>query len=280
MLIDSRSYMDTRFNVLGVGVSAINMSEALKTIDHWVAHQKQHYVTVTGVHGVMESQRDESLRQIHNQAGMITPDGMPMVWLGRSRGHNLMTRVCGPDMMLEVFKESVTKGYRHFFYGGNEGVPELLKVRLEEQFPGVSIVGAYSPPFRPLTESEDQKVIEMINESLADIVWVGLSTPKQERWMAAHVNRLKAPVLIGVGAAFDFNAGLKKRAPLWMQKCGLEWLYRLLDEPKRLWKRYLINNPLFILGVIRQALGLKQYSDDWFPKTGHESSTSKLIDQT
>ena len=230
--------MNTRFNVLGIGISAINMSDALKTIENWVTHQKQHYVTVTGVHGVMESQSDENLRQIHNQAGMVTPDGMPMVWLGRSEGHNNMTRVCGPDMMLEVFKESVTKGYRHFFYGGNEGVPELLKTRLEEKFPGVKIVGTHSPPFRALTKSEEQNVINKINEAQPDIIWVGLSTPKQERWMASHIDQLEASVLIGVGAAFDFNAGLKKRAPIWMQKSGLEWLYRLLDEPKRLWKRY------------------------------------------
>ena len=272
--------MDTRFNVLGVGISAINMSDALTTIENWVTHRKQHYVTITGVHGVMESQRDESLRRIHNRAGMVTPDGMPMVWLGQLGGHSNMTRVCGPDMMLEVFKESVARGYRHFFYGGNEGVPELLKNRLEEKFPGINVVGTYSPPFRSLTEDEDQNIVTMINETQPDIVWVGLSTPKQERWMAAHMNRLEAPVLVGVGAAFDFNANLKKRAPLWMQKSGLEWLYRLLDEPKRLWKRYLINNPLFILGVIRQTLGLKRYTDGWLQEKNNENCPSKLINQT
>lgn len=272
--------MDTRINVLGVGISSINMKDALATIEGWITRRESNYITVTGVHGVMESQRDEELRRIHNQAGMVTPDGMPMVWLGRFAGHSNMTRVCGPDMMLEVFKASVTRGYRHFFYGGNEGVPELLKSRLEEKVPGINIVGTYSPPFRPLTEDEDQNIVNRINETQPDIVWVGLSTPKQERWMAAHVSRLNSSVLVGVGAAFDFNADLKKRAPLWMQKSGLEWLFRLLDEPKRLWKRYLINNPLFILGVIRQILGLKRYSDDWLHDKNQEDCPSKLINQT
>ena len=272
--------MAMRFNVLGVGISAINMQDSLATIQGWVNRGESHYITVTGVHGVMESQGDEEIRRIHNRAGMVTPDGMPMVWLGRRAGHSHMTRVCGPDMMLEVFKESVTQGYRHFLYGGNEGVPELLKNRLEEKFPGVDIVGAYSPPFRPLTEDEDQNIVTMINESRADIVWVGLSTPKQERWMAAHVGRLDASVLVGVGAAFDFNADLKSRAPLWMQQSGLEWLYRLLDEPKRLWKRYLINNPLFVLRVIGQTLGLKRYTDDWSQGKQDEDCSSKLINQT
>jgi N-acetylglucosaminyldiphosphoundecaprenol N-acetyl-beta-D-mannosaminyltransferase len=271
--------MNSRVNVLGVGISSINMRDSLTTIDNWVAQRECSYITITGVHGVMESQKDEDLRQIHNRAGMVTPDGMPMVWLGRLAGHRNMTRVCGPDMMLEVFRESVSKGYRHFFYGGNDGVPELLKQRLEERFLGVNIVGTYSPPFRPLTQEEDQNIVNMINETQPDIVWVGLSTPKQERWMAAHVGRLTAPVMIGVGAAFDFNAGLKKRAPIWMQKYGLEWFSRLLDEPKRLWKRYLINNPLFIFGVLRQTLGLKRYTDDWLQEKNNEDRTSKLINQ-
>jgi N-acetylglucosaminyldiphosphoundecaprenol N-acetyl-beta-D-mannosaminyltransferase len=271
--------MGTRVNVLGVGISSINMRGALATIEGWIARREAHYITVTGVHGVMESQRDEDLRRIHNQAGMVTPDGMPMVWLGRIAGHSHMAQVCGTELMLQVFKESVTRGYRHFFYGGNEGVPELLKNKLEEQFQGIQIVGTHSPPFRPLTEEEDEQIVKMINESQADIVWVGLSTPKQERWMSAHVHRLKAPVLVGVGAAFDFNAGLKKRAPRWMQKSGLEWFHRLLDEPKRLWKRYLVNNPLFIWGVFRQAFGLKRYSDDWPQEKQNEGDASQLIKQ-
>jgi len=252
-----------RFNVLGVGVSSINMTVAMDVMERWIERREPNYVTITGVHGVMESQADEDIRQIHNQAGMVTPDGMPLVWLGRLNGHEHVDRVCGPDLMPLLCEKSTTKGYRHYLYGGNEGVPELLKEKLDEKFPGIEVVGTYSPPFRALSEEEDGEIVNKINSANPDIVWVGLSTPKQERWMAAHIGRLNAPVLIGVGAAFDFHAGLKKRAPLWMQKSGLEWLYRLLSEPRRLWKRYMKNNPLFVLLIIRQALGLKRYVDEW-----------------
>jgi N-acetylglucosaminyldiphosphoundecaprenol N-acetyl-beta-D-mannosaminyltransferase len=147
-------------------------------------------------------------------------------------------------------------------YGGAEGVTEQLASNLLRRFPGVRIVGSYSPPFRSLTDDEDEQVVRMINETNPDIVWVGLSTPKQERWMAEHVDRLAAPVLIGVGAAFDFHSGRKKQAPRWMQRSGLEWLFRLVTEPRRLGRRYLVNNPLFILLVVQQTLGLKHYSND------------------
>jgi len=249
-----------RVNILGVGISAINMAMALEIIEGWIARREPHYVCVTGVHGVMESQRDRQLRRIHNQAGLVTPDGMPLVWLSWLKGHRHVDRVYGPDLMLAFCERSVTRGYRHFFYGGAEGVPEQLAANLRRRFPGLKVVGIYSPPFRPLTPEEDEQVVQMINQAAPDIVWVGLSTPKQERWMAAHVGRVKAPVLIGVGAAFDFLAGRKRQAPRWMQRSGLEWLFRLLTEPRRLWKRYLINNPLFVLLVLVQAMGLRRYS--------------------
>ena len=251
-----------RFNVLGVNVCALNIPMALDTIAKWIADRDPNYVTVTGVHGVMESQADEDLRRIHNEAGMVTPDGMPMVWIGKKRGFDFMDRVYGPDLMLEVCEASKEAGYKHFFYGGDEGVPELLRDKLTERFPGLQVTGTYSPPFRPLTEEEETEVIRMINDSGADIVWVGLSTPKQERWMAHYITRLNAPVLIGVGAAFDFHAGLKKQAPRWIQRSGFEWLYRLLSEPRRLWRRYLKNNLSFIYLIVLQALGLKRYGDD------------------
>jgi len=252
-----------RFNVLGIGICAINLEMALDTISQWIAEKKSHYVTVTGVHGVMESQFDEELRGIHNAAGMVTPDGMPMVWLGRIRGFKSIDRVYGPDLMLDVCKASQSRGYRHFFYGGNEGVPELLRDKLVEKFPGLQVVGTYSPPFRPLTDEEQTAVTDMINDAKPDIVWIGLSTPKQERWMAAHVDRLTASVLIGVGAAFDFHAGLKKQAPRWMQRSGLEWFYRLMAEPRRLGRRYLKSNSLFLILIALQAAGLKRYRDGW-----------------
>lgn len=248
-----------RTNVLGVGVSAIDMALALDTIDGWIATREQHHVCVTGVHGVMESQHDETLRRIHNTAGMVTPDGMPLVWLSRLSGRSHVDRVYGPDLMLAVCERSVDRGYRHYFYGGGEGVPELLAERLSQRFPGLQVAGTYSPPFRPLTAEEDEALVQRINTAGADIVWVGLSTPKQERWMYEHLGKLNAPVLVGVGAAFDFHAGLKKQAPRWMQRSGLEWSFRLLTEPRRLGRRYLVNNPAFVWRVLLQKAGRSEH---------------------
>lgn len=251
--------IDDRVNVLGVGVNPIDPERGLATIEGWIERDERQYVCVTGVHGVMESRRDPALREIHNAAGLVTPDGMPLVWLSRLSGRRDVERVYGPDLMLACCERSVRRGWRHFFYGGAPGVPELLADRLRDRFPGLEVVGTYSPPFRPLTSDEDRQIVSMINGTEPDFVWVGLSTPKQERWMHAHVGRIDAPVMVGVGAAFDFHAGLKSQAPGWMQRLGLEWLYRLLTEPRRLWKRYCVNNPLFIYHVARQGLGLDRY---------------------
>jgi N-acetylglucosaminyldiphosphoundecaprenol N-acetyl-beta-D-mannosaminyltransferase len=258
-VLDNIELGDRRCNVLGVGISAVNMDLAVSRIHSWIERREHHYVCITGVHGVMESQRDADLKRIHNDAGMVTPDGMPMVWANKLSGNSHVSRVYGPDLMLEVCKQGVAKNHKHFFYGGGDGVAELLKQKLIEKVPGVQIVGTYTPPFRPLTAEEDQAVIDMIRSSGADIVWVGLSTPKQERWMSSHIGRVSAPVMVGVGAAFDFHAGLKSQAPYWMQRSGTEWLYRLITEPKRLWKRYLTNNPLFVLSYLMQVLRLKSY---------------------
>lgn len=248
-----------RANILGVGVSAVNMHLALRTIDEWIAERRSHYVCITGVHGVMESQRDETIRRIHNAAGMVTPDGMPLVWLNHFQGFHHVERVYGPDLMLALCEHSVAHEYRHFLYGATDEVLERLSANLRRKVPGLQIVGTYAPPFRPLTPAEDETIVEMINDCHADIIWVGLSTPKQERWMAAHHGRLQTSVQIGVGAAFDFHAGLKPQAPYWMQRNGLEWLFRLATEPKRLWRRYLINNPRFVGLIIIQMLKLKHY---------------------
>lgn len=238
------------------------MKQALDTIEGWITRSQPNYVCVSSVHGVMESQRDKNLRRIHNAAGLVTPDGMPLVWLMRRQGLDHVERVYGPDLMLALCERSVSKGYRHFFYGGVEGVPEQLADSLQRRFSKLQVAGSYSPPFRPLTSEEDKQMVQMINETNPDIVWVGLSTPKQERWMADHVHQLTAPVLIGVGAAFDFHSGRKRQAPHWMQRNGLEWLFRLVNEPQRLWRRYLVNNPLFVLLVLRQMLSLKHYPND------------------
>jgi N-acetylglucosaminyldiphosphoundecaprenol N-acetyl-beta-D-mannosaminyltransferase len=243
-----------RVDVLGVEVSAINMDDALDVIDGWITSGEHQYVCVTGVHGVMESQRDPALRRIHNAAGLVTPDGMPLVWLSRVHGQRRTTRVYGPDLMLALCERSIATGYRHFFYGGGEGVAERLVQRLERRFPGLTVAGVHTPPFRTLTEDERDETVQRINETKPDIVWVGLGTPKQEHWMAQHVQRLTASALIGVGAAFDFHAGVKAQAPRWMQRNGLEWLFRLASEPRRLGRRYLVNNPTFVWMTLQQLL--------------------------
>lgn len=253
-----------RCDVLGVGISAINIPLAMSTIQNWIARGHKSYVTITGVHGVMESQSDPELKRIHNAAGLVTPDGMPMVWMNRLAGNGHVSRVYGPDLMLAVCDDAQKRGYKHFFYGGAEGVADLLVEKLTARFPQMQVVGTYCPPFRKLTPDEDRDLVAQINASGADIVWVGLSTPKQEYWMSEHVGRLNAPVMVGVGAAFDFHAGLKSQAPAWMQKSGLEWFFRLCTEPKRLWKRYLRNNPLFVFYVLLQKLRLRNFRDASF----------------
>lgn len=242
-----------KINILGVNVSAVDLDDVVGIITDWICKKERNYVCVTGVHGVMESQYDKNIKLIHNSAGLVTPDGMPLVWLSRLRGLRNVRRVYGPDLMLAVCKSSLDKGFRHFFYGATDNALKMLVSNLEREFPGISIAGSYAPPFRPLTEKEDQEVISVINKARPDIVWIGLSTPKQERWMARHLSSLDASVLIGAGAAFDFHTGLKKQAPCWMQKIGLEWFFRLLSEPKRLWRRYLVNNTLFILLIFAET---------------------------
>lgn len=241
-----------RVDVLGVRISAVDMPTAVAEIESWVDRRERNYVCVTGVHGVMESQRDADLKMIHNRSGLTVPDGMPMVWAGHRAGAPWMSRVYGPDLMLAVLQRAIERGWSSYFYGGAEGTPELLVERLSSRFDGLKVAGTYSPPFRALTPEEDADIVRAINASGADLVWVGLSTPKQERWMAEHVDRLGVSVLIGVGAAFDFHAGLVSQAPAWMQRRGLEWLYRLGREPKRLWRRYLRNNPAFVVAILRR----------------------------
>ena len=249
-----------RCYILGVGVSAIHMQQALDCIAQWVEERHQHYICITPVHAIMDFRKDPELVKIANSSGLTTPDGMPVVWLLKLMGHRHVSRIYGPDLMLAVCQESPEKGYRHYFYGSAPGVPEKLASNLKKRFPGLQVVGTHSPPFRDLTPAEDQAITQEINTADPDIVWVGISTPKQERWMAAHLGKINAPVMIGVGAAFDFHAGLKKQAPRWMQRSGLEWFFRLITEPRRLWKRYLINNPLFLILILAQFLGLKRYT--------------------
>jgi N-acetylglucosaminyldiphosphoundecaprenol N-acetyl-beta-D-mannosaminyltransferase len=240
-----------RVDVLGVGVSAVTLDTAAAEMKRWIEDAEQHYVCVSGVHGVMESQRDPALRSIHNGSGLTTPDGMPLVWSARSAGVRTVSRVYGPDLMLKIAEQSARDDTRWFFYGGKEGVASRLAQRLTERYPGLQVVGHHTPPFRELTAQEDDAIVALINDARPDIVWVGLSTPKQERWMAAHVGRLHAPVLVGVGAAFDIHAGTLRQAPRWIQRTGMEWAFRLVMEPRRLWRRYLTNNPRFVMRILR-----------------------------
>jgi len=248
-----------RVNVLGVGVSAINLDLALAAVKQALAQKTRGYVCITGVHGVMEAQQDESLRSILNRSFLNTPDGMPMVWLGRLKGFRQMDRVYGPDLMLLICEATRDMEYTHFLCGGGEGVARELKQKLEARFPGVKIAGTYTPPFRPLNPEEETGLIKTVNEIKPDIIWVGLSTPKQEKFMASHLDKFDTTLMFGVGAAFDFHAGRLRQAPRWMQRGGLEWLFRLGCEPRRLWRRYLRNNPLFAFRVLCQLTGLKKY---------------------
>jgi N-acetylglucosaminyldiphosphoundecaprenol N-acetyl-beta-D-mannosaminyltransferase len=269
--ITAPAVLPPRVNVLGVGVSPLTRDLAVAIIERWISQGERQYVCVSGIHGVMESHRDEQLRAIHNRAGMVTTDGMPLVWLAKLYGHRHVERVYGPDLLLDVCARSVHHGWRHFFYGGGEGVARKLVARLHARFPELDVVGELCPPFRPLTPEEDQGAVERINATAPDIIWVGLSTPKQERWMSEHRAHLTAPVCIGIGAAFDFHAGLKRQAPPWMQRSGLEWLFRLGTEPRRLWRRYLRNNPLFVWHLLQQWTGVRRYSLEVPPGVLHDA---------
>jgi len=249
----------SRVNVLGVGISAINLKVAVAEIEDWIARGERHYVNVCTVQTVMECQKAEPLRRLVNDSGMSTPDGMPLVWLSRLHGYREVGRVYGPDLMLALCERSRITGHRHFFYGGAPGIADRLASRLMSRFPGLIVVGTHSPPYRPADAEEDRAVLDAINAAAPDIVWVGLGTPKQDYWVSRHRAPLAAPALIAVGAAFDFHAGLLRQAPRWMQRSGLEWLFRLMQEPRRLAYRYLVYNPVFVALVGFQLAKLRSY---------------------
>lgn len=248
-----------RINVLGVGVSVLNLDRARAVLVEAVRRRQPAYVCVTTVHCVIEARHDPALRTIYNRSLLTTPDGMPLVWAGRLAGHRDMGRVYGPDLMLDTFRWTEQTGHTHFLYGGRPGVAEALKSRLLERFPRARIVGTCTPPFRPLNEAEERELAAQVAAARPDFFWVGISSPKQDHFMAAHVGRLATTVMIGVGAAFDFHSGRVTQAPRWMQRAGLEWFFRLCADPKRLWKRYLTTNPQFLWLAFCQASGLKQF---------------------
>ncbi len=232
-------------DILGVHIAAVNMNWVLEYLRKNILDIKGDYICVSNVHTTVTSYEDSKYLDIQNNALMALPDGGPLSSLGRKRGYINMERVTGPSLMGEVFKE----GYRHYFYGSTEETLELLKDKLTKNYPNMTIVGMYSPPFRPLTEEEDQEVIKQINDTNPDFVWIGLGAPKQEIWMSEHQGKING-LMIGVGAGFDYYAGNIKRAPLWMQNHNLEWLYRLIQDPKRLFKRYLVTNTKFIWNAV------------------------------
>jgi N-acetylglucosaminyldiphosphoundecaprenol N-acetyl-beta-D-mannosaminyltransferase len=245
--------------VLGVHISAVGMEEAVGLADSHIGQGKKGYICVTGVHGVMEAQSDPDFRQILNTATITVPDGMPTVWVGSIQGHVGMSRVYGPDFMLEICRLSASRGYTQFLYGGNPGVADQLASVLMGRFPGLRVVGSFTPPFRPLNREEEAELVHQVKTLKPDIIWIGLSTPKQEKFMAAHLAKLDTRLMIGVGAAFDIHTGKITDAPRWIKAAGLQWLHRLFQEPKRLWKRYLINNPKFIWNISMQLLHIRTF---------------------
>ncbi len=246
------------YKALGVRVHAIKKQEAIAEMEKQIAAGgRGHYVAVTGMHGLSEAKKDSRFREILNRAFLVVPDGMPLVWLARYHQIPMRRRVCGSELM-ESFCEVTGPRFRHFFYGGAPGVAEDLAGQLSARF-GIVVAGTYTPPFRPLSPEEVAEVEKCVAETAPDILWVGLSTPKQEKWMAEYGPMLEVPLMVGVGAAFDMHSGRLSRAPQWMQSSGLEWLYRLLQEPKRLWKRYLVLIPEAAWAVSLELLGLRKF---------------------
>ena len=247
-----------RYNVLGVGVSALTLEGARDRVLGAQGLKRLGYVCICNVHGIGEARGDPAFRRILNRSWLTTPDGMPLVWLG-PRG---VERVYGPDLMMAVCEAGIARGLRHYFYGGGTGVAETLRQRLCERLPGLLVAGTFTPPYRPLNPDELSALRADVVRASPDIVWVGLGTPKQERFMAENWETLDAGLLIGVGAAFDFYSGRVRQAPRWMQRSGFEWLFRLCMEPRRLAPRYFKANPLFAIRVAAQRLGLRRYPID------------------
>lgn len=247
-----------RYNVLGVGVSALTLASACDLVLAARNSPPLGYVCVTPVHAVSEACSDPAFRKILNSSYLTTPDGMPLVWLGPPG----VERVYGPDLLLAVCAAGRAVGLRHYFYGGGPGVADLLAAKLLARFPGLEVVGTFAPPYRPLSPNETTALQAEVAHTRPDVIWVGLGTPKQEHFMAAHWKTLRAGLLIGVGAAFDFHSGRLRQAPRWMQRCGLEWFFRLCTEPRRLAPRYFKTNPLFVLRVLAQKMGLEIYPMD------------------
>ncbi|MFP5230239.1 MAG: WecB/TagA/CpsF family glycosyltransferase [Acidobacteriota bacterium] len=252
-------FLHPHASILGVQISALDLRGAVDLADRWLLSEAgRAYICATGVHGVMEAHADPALRQILNRALLNLPDGMPMTWVGRWQGHRGMDRVFGPDFMAEMCRISVERRYRHFFCGGEPGVAERLGEALQRRFSGLIVAGTWTPPFRSLHAAEEAELRALLSATRPHVLWVGMSTPKQERFMAQYRSRLPVPLLVGVGAAFDFHTGRIRDCSPWIKRCGLQWLHRLVQEPRRLWRRYLRSNPAFVWHVAWQLAGLRR----------------------
>jgi len=240
-------------DVIGTFIDAVTWDSAVRIISGWASNAESRYVCICNAHSVVTGTLDSLFRRVLDESDLSTPDGAPVAWFLRRTGYPDQERINGPDLMWKYCEVAASRGEPIFLYGGAQETLEMLVVRLRAEFPSLRIAGAYSPPFRALSESEDEEIVSLINASGAKTVWVSLGCPKQEIWMANHRGRIKA-VMIGVGAAFDYHAGTIKRAPLWFQRNGLEWLHRLSSEPRRLWRRYLVTNSIFLVKAIRQLI--------------------------
>lgn len=245
------SPFDLRVDILGVHVSVTDLDDAVRHIERWIAARDREYICVADVNSLLHAGKDPNLRAFYNRSGLTLPDGMPLVWAGRSAGFRQISRVCGPDLLPRVMQASLEPGWKHYLLGGAEGVAQRLADLMLAKFPDLQIVGVECPPFHELSESEKREQVERLNASGADIVWIGLGAPKQERWMAEFRPSLDAAVLIGVGAAFNIHSGDVKRAPLVLQRAGFEWAFRLTQEPRRLWKRYVFGIPTYMGGLLK-----------------------------
>lgn len=252
--------IENRVNFFGTYISVINQEKQLIKIDSLIHDNKTSYITYSNVHVVVTSKKNEALRKAINSAAIASPDGMPLVKLARWKKATEMERCSGPDMFTSIIEHGLERGYQHYFYGSTEETLEMLQTSLKDKYPEIKIVGALSPPFRELSDEEDKAIMDEINRLNPDCIWVGLGAPKQELWMNSHKDKINRGIMFGVGAAFDFHAGTIKRAPVWMQKNSLEWFYRLIKEPTRLWRRYFVTNALFIYYCLMHGIELTKYS--------------------
>ncbi|MCR4336540.1 MAG: WecB/TagA/CpsF family glycosyltransferase [Candidatus Omnitrophica bacterium] len=254
-------------DILGVKIHETNINEVAQVVDNWIQTREKTYVCVANVDTIIHCQDHEDYREVINHASIATPDGMPLVWIGKGRGSKNIQRTYGPDLLLALCDKGQAKKYRHYFYGGTHQGNEKLIEQLKKRFPELNVVGCYAPAFLQSKEKESAQILEKINATSPDILWIGLGAPKQEHWMANHRSLLHVPVMIGVGAAFDFLSGGKPQAPRWMMRVGMEWCFRLCSEPKRLWKRYLIGNTRFLFLFLKDVMATKQ-KNKIFPPLG------------